>query len=81
MYKKTECDFPGGRDEVVAHLLLLAALLLGGRACALELCVLEDVVGAHPVQDELGLVGHPHDVVLNERDCVKGAFIYDVRKS
>ena len=59
------CDLPGCRDEVVAHLLLLAALLLGRVACALELGVLEHVVGAHPVQDELGLVGHAHDVVLN----------------
>ena len=50
---------------MVAHLLLLAALLLGGGAGRLELCVLEDVVGAHPVQDELGLVGHAHDVVLS----------------
>ena len=56
---------PGCRDEVVAHLLLLATLLLGRVACALELGVLEHVVGAHPVQDELGLVGHAHDVVLS----------------
>lgn len=31
----------------------------------LELGVLEDVVGPHPVQDELGFIGHAHDVVLH----------------
>ena len=57
-------NFPGGGDEVVAHLLLLLALLARRAAGRLELGVLEDVVGAHPVQDELGLVRHAHDVVL-----------------
>ncbi len=27
--------------------------------------VLEHVIGAHPVEDELRLVGHPHNVVLH----------------
>ncbi len=27
--------------------------------------MLEDVVSTHPVEDELRLVGHPHDVVLH----------------
>jgi hypothetical protein len=27
--------------------------------------VLDDVVGAHAVEDELGLVGHAHNVVLH----------------
>ena len=61
---KIPLDFPCGGDEVVAHLLLLGALLARGGAGRLELGVLEDVVGAHPVQDELRLVRHAHDVVL-----------------
>lgn len=54
-----------GCDEVVAHALLLAPLQQRLRALRLEVGVLKDVVGAHPVQDELGLVGHAHDVVLH----------------
>jgi hypothetical protein len=27
--------------------------------------MLEHVISAHPVEDELRLVGHPHDVVLH----------------
>jgi hypothetical protein len=30
-----------------------------------ELCMLDDVIGPHPVENKLGLVGHPHDVVLH----------------
>ena len=30
-----------------------------------ELGVFDDVVGSHPVKNELCLVGHPHDVVLH----------------
>ena len=64
LHAKRALNFPGGGDEVVAHLLLLLALLARRAAGRLELGVLEDVVGAHQVQDELRLVRHAHDVVL-----------------
>jgi hypothetical protein len=41
----------------------------------LEICMFEHVVRSHPVQDELGLVGHPDDVVLH-RVRQQSALVY-----
>jgi len=47
------------------------------RTQLLELGVLLDVVGAHPVQDELGLVGHAHNVIL-ARVRQQAALVYQL---
>ncbi len=56
---------PGGRDQVIAHLLLVWPVDEVAFAAGLELGVLKDVVGSHAIEYELGLVGHPDDVVLH----------------
>jgi len=50
---------------MVAHLFLFGAVGQGDGTAGLKLGVLDDVIGSHAVEDELGFVGNPHDVVLH----------------
>jgi len=62
--RKVVVALPRRRDQMLADHLLLAPLRRRLRARRAKLALPPHILGAHPTQNEVGLVGHAHNVVL-----------------
>ena len=56
--------FARGRDQMLADDLLFASLERRLRRDLLELGVFLNIIGTHAIQNEIGLVGHAHNMIL-----------------